>query len=687
MANISLEQVFPNWQQVLKHKGNDEYQGACPHCGGTDRLHVQPERQRWGCRQNGDYIGGETWLGLYMHLTGVKDVSTALTQLGVSNDNGNNQKTIDKSGLEKVPNSAPLKTAQAKPKRKTFTSGQEYAEWQGVPWNIFKNWGCEQIVYGKRGNAIAFPSADGIRRLRFLDDNDPKWKPETDRDDDNPVSPQWFGVSEAIETARSEGIGKHLVMCNGQTSVIVANHFGVPAFCKTDGEGKPIPEKILPKLLEYLRAGYQLYIALDNDETGQTWTRKLFTQLMSLPEELPLKPKIITWDNTEVGYDLANHCRQYKDNSWKELLKLATNGQVELPAERLQSLELAVREMQKTIANGKSDQLLATLTKTQKMIDSLMLLGAPALELSTGDIINNAYKAANEAMNQPRLMIGLSCGLKELDHLLGGMEESSLHTLMGLTGSGKTTFMAGCVCQFLRQAPGIVWLGETTPLWFITKMIAYLTKIPAKTIYRGGWIDQKTGKFIHLTEDEKGRIHDYYQKLRDKKDKLKFLPAGIIVPNVLTEMVKRYKNECGAQWLILDSLHEIKHPGHGSEYEAVSDAAITAENIAVSNELLVLATVQAGRNIKNRANKRLGLNDPVGSGRVEEKSAYVYSIYDHNKLIRNGELTEADRDENRYPQGTVILDLLKTRNDNNSTPIILDYIGGTGFYNHEIRGK
>jgi hypothetical protein len=70
-------------KRVASTRGG-EYAGACPFCGGRDRLRVQPERRRWWCR---GCLGGERWqdaIAYVQRRDGIADFLGACRQLGAS---------------------------------------------------------------------------------------------------------------------------------------------------------------------------------------------------------------------------------------------------------------------------------------------------------------------------------------------------------------------------------------------------------------------------------------------------------------------------------------------------------------------------------------------------------------------------------------------------------------------------
>jgi DNA primase len=70
-------------KRVASTRGG-EYAGACPFCGGRDRLRVQPARRRWWCRV---CLAGDRWqdaIAYVQRRDGVGNFTEACRRLGAS---------------------------------------------------------------------------------------------------------------------------------------------------------------------------------------------------------------------------------------------------------------------------------------------------------------------------------------------------------------------------------------------------------------------------------------------------------------------------------------------------------------------------------------------------------------------------------------------------------------------------
>jgi hypothetical protein len=295
----------------FKTIGNNSWQSCSPYRNGDNQtaFHLTIESDEFGGFK--DHVTGQTG-SLY-------DLAEHLGVRSSSNGNGSSP-TINKSDLDKTPdepNILPAKSLQS------FATLGEYAAHQGVPIEAFKKAGCH-VIQHKNAPHIAFPCADKINRLRRMDGNKPKWYPQS-----NGATPQLYGWKRALNIRTRVGGNEPLILTNGQPSVIVAQHFGLAAFCLTDGENKPIPDAQLLTIQKVLDTGVTLYIAKDNDKAGEDGTDIVLKQLSRYWMKTDPQITRIRFKG-DKGYDLANHCKKHGDVSLEQLIKLEVPIQVDV---------------------------------------------------------------------------------------------------------------------------------------------------------------------------------------------------------------------------------------------------------------------------------------------------------------------------------------------------------------------
>lgn len=193
------------------------------------------------------------------------------------------------------------KRGEVQSTKRVYRDIADYAAAHGVGVEVLTSAGWHQTTHINRP-AIAIPTRNGTR-YRFLDDGKPTYI--------NPkgYSACWYGLQRAIETARL--LDMPLVLCNGEASTVVAQHYGLPAFAQTSGE-KRLPDALTSELRGLWQG--QVWIALDCDNTGVKAANAIADQLSdSVVVDLQLGD----------GGDLADFCMLHTDQVKSALFKLA----------------------------------------------------------------------------------------------------------------------------------------------------------------------------------------------------------------------------------------------------------------------------------------------------------------------------------------------------------------------------
>ena len=176
--------------------------------------------------------------------------------------------------------------------KRPYTSLKDYAELKGVPVEAFAAAGWKDTTYQNRP-AIEFPTRNG-KRWRFLDGKEPRFKSVYG------YTACWYGLDRAVQMAQQAG--KPLIICNGEPSTIVAQHFGLPAVALTNGEGKDIHPALIDQLKDKWHG--EIVVALDCDDTGHNGARKYLNAVT----ERSIRAIDLGLD--EHG-DLADACKLY----------------------------------------------------------------------------------------------------------------------------------------------------------------------------------------------------------------------------------------------------------------------------------------------------------------------------------------------------------------------------------------
>lgn len=151
--------------------------------------------------------------------------------------------------------------------------------------------------------ALIYPTATGVR-YRLLDATKGVYRSQDD------YERCWYGFK-YLNTIDKDVI----VLCNGEPSTVVAQHYGVPALCVTGGE-KALPDD----LIKQLRAKWNgaIWIAYDCDQAGRTAAVEVERQLKAAGYQ---DVRILDLGLTDGG-DLADFCGLYLENAYNALKSL-----------------------------------------------------------------------------------------------------------------------------------------------------------------------------------------------------------------------------------------------------------------------------------------------------------------------------------------------------------------------------
>lgn len=361
--------------------GSVEWHGACPFCSSKDDgFMCWSDVGNYYCRK----CGATGFSTQFVMATQGKTWKQAQAILGIDY-NSNGKHAVENSEI-------------------AYHSRKHYAAVKGVPESVFSDAGFSEIETYQGRPAMKYPTYDKDDkkwwRVRFMDGKKPKYKPiETG------TPTVWYRLQQAM--GMSNKSEKPMVIVNGETSVVVAQHFGIPAYCKTGGEMK-LPDFLLQELQEAYKNSRprENLIALDCDEKGRRAAKAIEKQLL----EGKWKPSIIDLGFADTG-DFADFCKLHTDTSAKRLQGLVSASK---------PLSLNAHDASKTFTN--------------------YILNAKAPE---GKILVNPFRVL---------------------HRLGGdaefMMPKRLTIVMSMTGNGKTAFVESGVDSWLQYGHTGLWDGQ-----------------------------------------------------------------------------------------------------------------------------------------------------------------------------------------------------------------------------------
>ncbi|HMZ80204.1 MAG TPA: hypothetical protein PLL06_10935 [Acidobacteriota bacterium] len=145
----------------------------------------------------------------------------------------------------------------------------------------------------------------------------------------------WYGLARAIQLAQKltptqmslpetgpspDGLPqpvsrekRTIFHCNGESSVVVAHYYGIPAFCGLTGEASLPTVEMIQEIKD---AKVEVEIILDNDDTGRNGAQAL--KALYQKHGVPVTVRRFNEDLPE-GFDLRELCAMYKDKARKRM--------------------------------------------------------------------------------------------------------------------------------------------------------------------------------------------------------------------------------------------------------------------------------------------------------------------------------------------------------------------------------
>jgi replicative DNA helicase len=270
-----------------------------------------------------------------------------------------------------------------------------------------------------------------------------------------------------------------------------------------------------------------------------------------------------------------------------------------------------------------------------------------------GDATADAIEMAARAYERDGGLSGLASGLRDLDRMMGGLQNSDLVILAGRPSMGKTalaTNIAFSVAKAYRavtKEDGTSTAEDGAIVGFFslemsaeqlaTRILAEQSQIPSEKIRRG----QITG-----TE---------FNRLQSAAMELQTLPlyidhtGGISIAQ-LAARARRLKRQKGLGLVVVDYLQLLTGSARRSaegRVQEVSEITVGLKALAKELNVPILALSQLSRQVENREDKRPQLSDLRESGSIEQDADVVMFVFREEYYVQRREPTMTKVDEHQ----------------------------------------
>lgn len=238
---------------------------------------------------------------------------------------------------------------------------------------------------------------------------------------------------------------------------------------------------------------------------------------------------------------------------------------------------------------------------------------------------------------------GIPTGLKELDHQIGGYQDSDLLVLGARPAMGKTGFLLSSVLA--GGVPAAVLSAEMAAM-----------QLGLRAISNTGKVDSQLLRTANLDDTDWPKINAAVHRLVD-------LPIWIddrSSPTIaeVQRWARKMKQKHGIKILFVDYLQRLKgnNPKMG-RIDQVGEIVLGLKSLAKELNIPVVALAQVSRDVEKRTDRRPQMGDLANSSEIEKEADEIIMLYRdevYNEDSEDKGIAEFIFEKNRHgPTGTV----------------------------------
>ncbi|MFW5702632.1 MAG: replicative DNA helicase [Candidatus Dojkabacteria bacterium] len=231
-------------------------------------------------------------------------------------------------------------------------------------------------------------------------------------------------------------------------------------------------------------------------------------------------------------------------------------------------------------------------------------------------LLEKTYEQAEQLANNPDALRGIPTGFRDVDKILGGMQNSDLVILAARPSVGKTAFS-------IDIARHIATAEERKVGFFSLEMsnAQLMDRLLAQEVGVGLW-KLRTGQ---LQDNEFADMAEAMGRLSESGLYFDDTP-GLSIMEMRTK-ARKLKMEHGLDMVIVDYLQLMQGNTKENRTQEVSEISRFLKNLARELDVPVLALSQLSRAVENRADRIPQLSDLRESGSIEQDADVVIFLH------------------------------------------------------------
>lgn len=263
--------------------------------------------------------------------------------------------------------------------------------------------------------------------------------------------------------------------------------------------------------------------------------------------------------------------------------------------------------------------------------------------VSFGSALTETIKMANAAYKRDSKLVGVTTGLRDLDHKLGGLHPSDLVVLAGRPSMGKTALATNIAFNAALAELEKKEDGEGA-------VVAFFSLEMSSEQLAGRLLSQES----HVPSDEirRGEIkEEYFVRFADMSRRMASLPLYIddtpaLTISALRTRARRLKRKHGLGLIVVDYLQLLSgNKASDNRVQEVSEITRGLKTLAKELHVPVVALSQLSRSVEQRDDKRPLLSDLRESGSIEQDADVVMFVYREGYYLARQEPSEGDSEK------------------------------------------
>lgn len=262
-----------------------------------------------------------------------------------------------------------------------------------------------------------------------------------------------------------------------------------------------------------------------------------------------------------------------------------------------------------------SDPAERQIESIEEHLFSLTEARAGAGFVSIGDAFGQAFNQAETAFKANGALTGVTTGLVDLDHKMGGLHKSDLIIVAGRPSMGKSGLGLSIAFNAAKAGKNVAFFSlEMSADQLGNRALSYLSKIDSHRIRNGRL---SNGDFATLMQAQQ-----------------RYAALPLVIDDSAGQTVAKIRTACrrlkrkGLDLIVIDYL-QLLAPSGKAENRVQEVSAITwgLKCLAKDLNVPIVALSQLSRGVESREDKRPMLSDLRDSGSIEQDADVVIFVY------------------------------------------------------------